>query len=135
LLPPTFFLLSFNYFLPKTAQNVSAYAGSLEEKHFPTLAQKHAVAIAHTHMTWERLREAGIGGRDRIRDGLGGAVRRVQELTGLKVQEALGRGAKTTAEKAEGALQSIRDAATTEARRPGGEEVVEEKGEEGRQKA
>jgi organizing structure protein 2 len=132
MLPPAFFFLSFNYFLPKTAQNVSAYAGSLEEAHFPTLARKHAVAIAHTHMAWERAREAGISGRDRVQDGLGGAVRRVQELTGLKVQDALGRGATTAAseavEKAEGALQS---AAAAEARQPGGEK---EKG-EGKQKA
>ena len=71
-------------------QNVSAYAGSLEEKHFPALAQQHAVAIAHSRMTWERLREAGISGRDRFQDGLGSAVRKFQELTGLKVEEALG---------------------------------------------
>jgi organizing structure protein 2 len=136
LLPPTFLLLSFNYFLPKTAQNVSAYAGSLEEKHFPTLARKHAVAIAHTHMTWERAREAGISGRDRIQDGLGGAVRRVQELTGLKVQEALGRGATSeVVEKAEEALQSVKDAIAAEAKQPTGEKAAEEKGEEGRQKA
>jgi organizing structure protein 2 len=136
-LPPTFLLLSLNYFLPKTSQNVSAYAGSLEEKHFPVLAQKHAVAIAHTHMTWERLRAAGVSGRDRIQDGLGSVTRRVQELTGLKVQEALGRGATTASEaveKAEEALQSVGDAAAAEARQPG-EKAIEEKGEEGRQKA
>jgi organizing structure protein 2 len=50
LLPPALFYLSFKYFLPKTTQNVSAYAGSLEEKHFPALAQKHAVAIAHSRI-------------------------------------------------------------------------------------
>jgi len=136
MLPPAFFLLSFNYFLPKTSHNVSAYAGELEDEHFPTLAQKHAVAIAHTHMTWERLRAAGVSGRDWVQDGLGGAARRVQELTGLKVQETLGRrGAVSEAvEKAEEALQSVRDAAAAaEARQPD-EKAAEEKGEEGRQK-
>ena len=105
LLPPALFYLSSKYFLPKTTQNVSAYAGSLEEKHFPTLAQQHAIAIAHSRMTWERLREAGIGGRDRLQDGLGSAVRKFQELTGLKVEEALGHRA-GVANKSEEALQS-----------------------------
>ncbi|KAI0002499.1 apolipo protein O-domain-containing protein [Russula compacta] len=105
LLPPTFFLLSSKYFLPKTTQNVSAYVGSLEEQHFPSLAQKHAVAIAHTHMTWEHLRAAGIRGRDTVQDGLGSAVRKVQELTGLKVQEALSSGATTTSKAVEKATE------------------------------
>jgi len=136
LLPPTFFLLSFHHFLPKTSQNVSAYAGALEDAHLPTLAQKHAVAIAHTHMTWERVRAAGIGGRDAVQEGLGGAVRKVQELTGLKVHEALGRGvtsASEAVEKAEEALKPVRDAAA-EAVKPA-EKAVEEKEERGGQKA
>jgi len=136
LLPPTFFLLSFNYLLPKTSQNVSAYAGALEEAHLPTLAQKHAVAIAHTHMTWERVRAAGIGGRDAVQEGLGGAVRKVQELTGLKVHEALGRGATTArkaVEKAEEALKPVRDGAA-EAVKPA-EKAVDEKGERSGQKS
>jgi organizing structure protein 2 len=136
LLPPTFFLLSCKYFLPKTTHNVAAYAGSLEEEHFPALAQKHAVAIAHTHMTWERLRAAGISGRDQVQDGLGGAVRKVQELTGLKVHEALRRGATTASkavEKVEEALQPVQSAAA-EAGKPA-EKAVEEKVEHERQKA
>ena len=132
MLPPTLFLLSSKYFLPKTTQNVSAYAGSLEEKHFPSLAQKHSVAIAHTQMTWERLLAAGISGRDTVQDGLGSAVRKVQELTGLKVHEALGRGATTASEKGEEALRPVRDAAA-EAGQPA-EKAVEEKVEEGRHK-
>lgn len=94
------------------------------------VAQKHAVAIAHSHMTWERVRAAGISGRDKVQDGLGGAARKVQELTGLKVHEALGREA---VGKAEEALHTVKDAAAAEARQPG-EKAVEEKGEEGRRK-
>ena len=141
LLPPALLLLSFNYFLPRTAQNVAAYAGALEEQHFPALAQKHAVAVAHSHMAWERVRAAGSGGREWLQDGLGGAARRVQELTGLKVQEALGRGAEAAVaageavEKAGEALQSsVRDAAA-EARQPAEKAGEEKGGEEGRQKA
>jgi hypothetical protein len=83
-------------------------------------------------MTWERVRAAGISGRDKVQDGLGGAARKVQELTGLKVHEALGREA---VGKAEEALHTVKDAvaAAAEARQPG-EKAVEEKGEEGRRK-
>ncbi|KAI0300542.1 apolipo protein O-domain-containing protein [Multifurca ochricompacta] len=113
LLPPAFFYLTSKYFLPKTTQNVSDYASSLEEKHFPTLAQKHAVAIAHSRMTWERFREAGINGRDRFQDGLGSIVHKVQELTGLKVEGAIGHGTvndtSKLVHKAEEALQSTKD--------------------------
>ena len=91
-------------------------------------------------MTWERVRAAGVSGRDGLQSGLGGAARRVQDLTGLKVLEALGgrsgaATATTSVEKAEGALQSVGDAAASaaEVRQPG-EKAVEEKGEEGRQK-
>jgi hypothetical protein len=61
---------------------------------------------------------------------LGSAARKVQELTGLKVHEALGREA---VGKAEEALQSAKDAAAAEARQPG-EKAVVEKAEEGRRK-
>ncbi|KAI0266348.1 apolipo protein O-domain-containing protein [Gloeopeniophorella convolvens] len=114
LLPPTLLFFSLKYFLPKTTQNVEDYAGSLEEKHFPVLAQKHAIAIAHSHMAWDRLRDSTASGRDKFQEGLGSAVHRVQELTGLKVEEALGRGtaaASKVAEKVEGALQHVSDAA------------------------
>jgi organizing structure protein 2 len=59
-------------------------------------------------MTWERLREAGIGGRDKFQDGLGSAVRKFQELTGLKVEEALGHKTSVAhvVERVEEALQS-----------------------------
>lgn len=84
-------------------------------------------------MTWERVRAAGISGRDKVQGGLGSAARKVQELTGLKVNEALGRGtaiASEAVEKAEGALQSVKDAPATEARQPS-EKAVEGKGEGG----
>ena len=58
LIPPTFFLL-------KVTQNISAYAGPLEDEHFPSLVQKHAVPIAHNYMMRERVRVAGICGRDK----------------------------------------------------------------------
>ena len=87
-------------------------------------------------MTWERVRAAGISGRDKVQSGLGSAARKVQELTGLKVHEALGRGTTVVSEavdKAEEVLQSVKDAAGAEARQPV-EKTEEEKGDEGRRK-
>lgn len=110
---------------------MSAYAGSLEEKHFPTLAQQHAVAIAHSRMTWERLREASAGGRDKFQDGLGSAVRKFQELTGLKVEEALGSRTGVVS-KVEEALQpaSVPPAAAGQST----DKVVEEKAEDAKRR-
>jgi len=130
LFPPAFFYLSFKFFLPKTLQNVSDYAGSLEEKHFPNLAHKHAVATAHSRMTWDRLRTAGVDGRDKLQDGLGSAVRKFQEVTGLKVEEALGHRtgvANKVVDKPEEALRptSVPGVET-------GKQTVEEKAEGGK---
>ncbi|RDB18218.1 MICOS subunit MIC26 [Hypsizygus marmoreus] len=90
LLPPTFLLISANYFLPETTANLSSYLGSLEEKYFPTMAQKHDVANAHTRMTWERIKDATQNGREWVTHGAVSAVERVQVATGLKLKETLG---------------------------------------------
>lgn len=89
-LPPAFLIISANHFLPKTTHNLSAYLGSLEETYFPTLAQKHDVAKAHTQMTWERVKEATQSGREQINRGTTVAIDKVQEVTGLKLKETLG---------------------------------------------
>ncbi|KAF8890787.1 apolipo protein O-domain-containing protein [Gymnopilus junonius] len=108
-LPPAFLVLSANHFLPKTTHNLSTYLGSLEETYFPTLAQKHDVANAHTQMTWERVKEATQSGRDRINRGATVAVDKVQEVTGLKLKETLGWQQKQV-EKVEKAVVHTKDA-------------------------
>ena len=65
-LPPALLLLSFNHFLPKTAHNVSAYLGALEDAYVPVLADKHAVANAHTRMAWEQLKEKTAESRESL---------------------------------------------------------------------
>ncbi len=90
LLPPALFVLSFNHFLPKTAHNVSEYLGSLEERYLPTVAEKHAIANAHSAMTWERAKEATASGRESVTRNVGDVLARLQAVTGLKLQEALG---------------------------------------------
>ncbi|GBE87293.1 apolipo protein O-domain-containing protein [Sparassis latifolia] len=90
LLPPTLLVLSLNHFLPKTAHNISAYCGELEDRYFPTLAEKHEIANQHTAMTWERLKDAGRGAREGITNGVGTALERAEVATGLKLKETMG---------------------------------------------
>lgn len=90
LLPPTLLFISANHFLPKTTANLSSYFASLEETYFPTLAQKHDIANAHSRMTWERIKDATQDGRGWVNHGAEVAVDKVQEVTGLKLKETLG---------------------------------------------
>ncbi|TFK65863.1 hypothetical protein BDN72DRAFT_962195 [Pluteus cervinus] len=92
LLPPAFFFLALNHFLPKTSHNLSSYFASLEETYFPTLAQKHDVANAHSAMAWERLKESSKEGREKLAQGTENLVDKIQELTGLRLKENLGWG-------------------------------------------
>ncbi|EPQ55566.1 hypothetical protein GLOTRDRAFT_138456 [Gloeophyllum trabeum ATCC 11539] len=89
-LPPTAFLVSLSYFLPKTSANVSAYTTELEERYFPTLAEKHAIARAHSGMLVERIKDGYQSGREQMGAGLGKGVDWAQGVTGLKIREALG---------------------------------------------
>ncbi|KAG6830940.1 hypothetical protein H0H92_013868 [Tricholoma furcatifolium] len=90
ILPPIFLYASAKHFLPQTTENLSSYLGSLEETHFPTLAQKHEIAVAHTKMTWERVKDATVDGRHWVNSGAITAVEKLQEATGLKLKETLG---------------------------------------------
>jgi len=90
LLPPLFLVASANHFLPETTGNLSSYFGSLEERYFPSLSEKHNVAKAHTQMTWEKVKDATASSREKLNCGAMMAVEKVQEVTGLKLKETLG---------------------------------------------
>ncbi|KAI0363667.1 hypothetical protein BV20DRAFT_1057841 [Pilatotrama ljubarskyi] len=134
-LPPTLLVLSLNHFLPKTTHNVSAYLAELEEKHFPTLAEKHEIAKQHSAMTWERVKDATKSGRETFSNGVATLVGKVEETTGLKLRETLGwrdrvvKAAETTAretlEKAEETIVSAK--ATVDAKVEEAKEAVEQK--------
>jgi organizing structure protein 2 len=96
-LPPLFFLLTFNHFLPKTSHNISLYASELEERYAPSLKEKHDIANTHTRMTWEKLKAATREGREAVGSAAEGTIGRLQDMTGLKLREGLG-----WSEKAEG---------------------------------
>ncbi|SJL14405.1 uncharacterized protein ARMOST_17861 [Armillaria ostoyae] len=100
ILPPTLLVLSMNHFLPQTTANVSEYFGSLEDTYFPTFAQKHAVANAHTRMSWDMLKDSTANGKQKFDAGVETAVDKIQESTGLKLREAMGWG-KSVTEKVE----------------------------------
>ncbi|GAV99669.1 3-beta hydroxysteroid dehydrogenase isomerase family [Lentinula edodes] len=85
--PPLLFALSSAHFLPKTTSNFTSYLGSLEDTYFPTLAQKHDVAKAHSAMTWDRAKEAVEGARRSVEGGVLSGVEKMQQVTGLKVGE------------------------------------------------
>ncbi|KAI0641347.1 apolipo protein O-domain-containing protein [Trametes meyenii] len=89
-LPPALLVLSLNHFLPKTTHNASTYLSELEEKHFPTFAEKHEIAKAHSAMTWDRVKDATQNGRETFSNGVADLVGRVEEATGLKLRETLG---------------------------------------------
>ncbi|KAI0031920.1 apolipo protein O-domain-containing protein [Vararia minispora EC-137] len=99
-LPPAFFYFSFDHFLPKTSHNLKEYLGEVETHYFPVFAQKHATARAHTAMSIERLKSGWQSGLETAEEGVGKVVRAVEETTGLKVAEALGKS-RTIADKAE----------------------------------
>ncbi|GJE86564.1 apolipo protein O-domain-containing protein [Phanerochaete sordida] len=104
-LPPVLLLLSFNHFLPKTAENVSAYLGALEDKYAPALAEKHAVANAHTRMTWEMLKDKTAESRASLGASVESLLDRIQDTTGLKVREAL----RIRSNEAQGVAERARD--------------------------
>ena len=61
----------------------------------PGVAEKHAVARAHTRMAWETTKERVEEGRVRFRGTAVGIVGQVQEATGLKLREAFGWGTRS----------------------------------------
>lgn len=90
LVPPIFLFASAKHFLPETTSNFTSYLGSLEETYFPTLAEKHNIANAHSRMTWERIKDVSQNGRQWLNSGADVAVDKVQEVTGLKLKETFG---------------------------------------------
>jgi len=91
ILPPVSFVASTKYFLPRTSHNLSDYLGSVEDTHFPDFAEKHDIAKAHSSMTWERMKEGTKDARARVSDGAVSTVEKIQETTGLRLEEIFGR--------------------------------------------
>ncbi|KAJ7861245.1 apolipo protein O-domain-containing protein [Mycena olivaceomarginata] len=88
LLPPLLGTAAFVHYLPRTSANLRAYAGALEDQHFPAFAEAHEVGKAHVGGVYARVRERVQRGRARVGEGVLAAVEKVQAATGLRIQEA-----------------------------------------------
>jgi len=85
LLPPTFFLLSFRYFLPKTASNVRAYASSLEDTYIPSLGAQHAAfnrTVTNSTVKFRATLRSGVG---KAESAIEGVLKKAEEWSGLKL--------------------------------------------------
>ncbi|KAF8317895.1 hypothetical protein DL93DRAFT_2095465 [Clavulina sp. PMI_390] len=85
LLPPTLFLISFPYFLPKTAHNVRAYASELEDRFAPSLGASHAAlnkSVADSTVELRAsIKNAVASGEKAVASGL----KKAEEWSGLKL--------------------------------------------------
>lgn len=86
LTPPILFTLSLNYFLPKTAHNLSGYYLELEAQHLPPFVRQQRESLIQS---WNKTRSAADEQLHKAREGGGSLVQRglqsVEQGTGLKV--------------------------------------------------
>lgn len=92
ILPPTFFFVSLNQFLPRTASNIGDYVSGLEHKYVPRAARFQDTAIAHSQMTWQMAKDRAEEGREALGKGVFAAVEQVEGWTGLQLKNAIGWG-------------------------------------------
>jgi organizing structure protein 2 len=87
-LPSALLILSAHQFLPKTTHNIRSYASDLEDTYTPGLSHVHETGKAHTAMAVARVQESLTDGYTAAERSLGRLLGRVQDTTGLKVQDA-----------------------------------------------
>ncbi|KLO18740.1 hypothetical protein SCHPADRAFT_993396 [Schizopora paradoxa] len=92
ILPPTFFFVSLNQFLPRTAANIGDYVSGLEHKYVPRAARFQDTAVAHSQMTWQMAKDRAEEGREAIGKSVFAAVDQVEVWTGLQLKNAIGWG-------------------------------------------
>jgi len=85
LLPPAFFALSLGYFLPKTAQNLTAYLSTLERTYAPTLADRHSDLNRWLSQSLGGMSKTYSDAKATAAHGIQSARRQLEQQTGLKV--------------------------------------------------
>lgn len=85
LLPPTFFLISLPYFLPKTSANIRSYASSLEDTYAPALGAQHAALNKTVSDATVDLRRAFSEGVTKSENALAEGLKKAEEWSGLKL--------------------------------------------------
>jgi organizing structure protein 2 len=128
-LPPALFLTASPYFLPKTSHNVRQYFARIEDSHFPEFAKQHDEVIRSVSTNFRSVIDrAETLGTD-VKQISGKVVRQVEDTTGLRIGEVLG---KAQAIEQNVAREVQRERHAQETSEPAGKEeviavVVEEK--------
>jgi len=91
ILPPALFLAASPYFLPKTSHNVRQYLARIEDAHFPELARQHDELVRSASSTFRSAVNRAEGLGVDVKSISGKVVRQVEDTTGLRLGEVLGR--------------------------------------------
>ncbi len=97
--PPTFFLVSLNYFLPHFSHNLSQYYLQLEQQHLPPAVGDARQSVLNA---WREARSKSSDtlhdATQRAESGIKSGLQHVEDSTGLKVGNALGDAKQKAAE-------------------------------------
>jgi organizing structure protein 2 len=91
ILPPALFLAASPYFLPKTSHNVRQYFARIEDAHFPEIAKQHDELVRSLSSTFQSAVSRAEGLGVDVKSISGKVVRQVEDTTGLRLGEVLGR--------------------------------------------
>ncbi|CAD6888096.1 unnamed protein product [Tilletia controversa] len=107
LAPPLFFVGSMNYFLPKTAANLSNYYEELENRYVPSLTGPRKSIIDATSKFWARTEGLVESARETASKGVKTGLQQVEQGTGLRVGEVLEHAKAETAQQLNGGRRSV----------------------------
>jgi organizing structure protein 2 len=85
------FVAASPYFLPKTSANVRQYLSKVEDAHFPELAAQHNDLNRQFSSTFSSVINRAEHLSDDVRDLGGKITHSIEDTTGLKLKDALGR--------------------------------------------
>lgn len=84
--PPLFLLGSLNYFLPRTAHNLSLYYQQVESAHLPPVIKEQRESLLKSARSlWRQADDKAHVAARKVEGGWKGGLEKVQEGTGLKV--------------------------------------------------
>lgn len=87
LVPPTFFFVSANYFLPLTTSNVLDYVTSLEKRFIPDVAKRQEELVKDMRGSVDSGLKSVGRVRESVVEGVDWAAGKLQDTTGLKFKE------------------------------------------------
>jgi len=88
LAPPTFFVVSLNYFLPKFSHNLSDYYISLEKQHLPpVVGESREKLMQKYHEAVKTSSQSLYEAKDKAESGIKQGLQQVENTTGLKLAQ------------------------------------------------